>query len=535
MSPPIRLIQRLGASAAAFLGRLRRDQRGAIAVQFAILAIPLSIMVFALVDLGRVGLQRRQMQDALDAATLMAARSTATSDADLDKIGDAAFVAEIAGLGLGIDGSNSTFKAGTDNHILGSAVATLKPIIANLWTTQDFTVTATADVVRASKNLEVAVVLDITASMSGSRITDLKSGASDLVDIVVKDVQSPYYSKVAIVPYSMGVNVGDYADAIRGPVTSRTITNITKANQAVVTSANHGFIVGDQISFSSVNGMTAINGRTFNVKSVTRDTFTIDANSSSTSAYTSGGVATCELSTNPGCTSYTYTNAENNSRTQALSTCVTERIGTQAYTDAAPSTAWVGRNYPNQNANGCPTSEIVPLSSDRTALKAKINALKIGGSTAGQIGFAWGWYMVAPNFGYLWPNTVQRPAAYKAKDLMKVVVLMTDGDFNTPYCNGVIAKDAGSGSGANADHINCNATNGDAFSQTKKMCDAMKNSAYDITIYTVGFDVDSDAARTLLTSCATSPDYAYFPTTGSDLKSSFKAIAVGISNLRIAK
>ena len=201
MSPPIRLIQRLGASAAAFLGRLRRDQRGAIAVQFAILAIPLSIMVFALVDLGRVGLQRRQMQDALDAATLMAARSTATSDADLDKIGDAAFVAEIAGLGLGIDGSNSTFKAGTDNHILGSAVATLKPIIANLWTTQDFTVTATADVVRASKNLEVAVVLDITASMSGSRITDLKSGASDLVDIVVKDVQSPYYSKVAIVPY----------------------------------------------------------------------------------------------------------------------------------------------------------------------------------------------------------------------------------------------------------------------------------------------------------------------------------------------
>lgn len=535
MSTPIRLIQRLGASTAAFLGRLRRDQRGAIAVQFAILAIPLSIMVFALVDLGRIGLQRRQMQDALDAATLMAARSTATTDADLDKIGDAAFVAEIAGLGLGIDGSNSTFKAGADNHILGSAVATLKPIIANLWTSKDFTVTATADVVRSSKNLEVAVVLDITGSMSGSRITDLKSGASDLVDIVVKDVQSPYYSKVAIVPYSMGVNVGDYADAVRSPITARSVTGVTQADPAVVTSNKHGFVEGDIVSFSGVNGMTWLNGRSFEVTNVKTNRFSLkDADTRYKTAYSSGGTATCEQSTTPGCRNYTFTNAEGNSRTRELSTCVTERIGSEAYTDAAPSTAWLGRNYPS-DGNECPSSEIVPLSSDRTALKAKINALTIGGSTAGQIGFAWGWYMIAPNFGYLWPNTVQRPAAYKAKDLMKVVVLMTDGDFNTPYCNGVIAKDAGSGSGNNSDHINCNATNGDPFAQTKKMCDAMKNSAYDITIYTVGFTVTSTAAKDVLTYCATSSDYAYFPTTGSDLKSSFKAIAVGISNLRIAK
>jgi Flp pilus assembly protein TadG len=78
MSTHSRILRRLTEGVTAFFGRLRRDQRGAIAVQFAFLAIPLSVLVFGLVDVSRVSLQRRQMQDALDAATLIAARSTAS-------------------------------------------------------------------------------------------------------------------------------------------------------------------------------------------------------------------------------------------------------------------------------------------------------------------------------------------------------------------------------------------------------------------------------------------------------------------------
>ncbi|WP_454718292.1 ubiquitin-activating E1 FCCH domain-containing protein [Caulobacter segnis] len=541
MSTLSRLFRRLSEGATAFGGRLRRDQRGAIAVQFALLAIPLSVLVFALVDLGRMGLQRRQMQDALDAATLMAARSTAITDAELEAIGDPAFVAEIAGLNLGLTASNSTFKNGATNHVIGTATGVLKPIIANLWTGANFTVVATSDVVRSSKDLEVAVVLDITGSMSGSRITDLKTASSDLVDIIVRDVQTPFYSKVAIIPYSVGVNLGSYADAGRGAVPARNITAISKASQAVVTSNGHGFIKDDQISFAGVGGMTMLNGKTYNVKSVTTNTFTIDANTSNTNAYTSGGVATCEKSTNPGCKIFAYTSAGNTSEERDISTCVSERTGTNAYTDVAPSTSPVGTNYPTtkddsyNSANPCPTATITPLSSDKTALKGQINALAIGGSTAGQIGFAWGWYMVSPNFGYMWPNASQRPAAYLTKDLMKVVVLMTDGAFNTPYCNGVIAKDAGSGSGNNSDHNSCNATNGDPFSQTRKMCDEMKKTKYGLTIYTVGFDVDDATAKSMLQYCASKSENAFFPSTGSELKTTFKSIAQEISALRIAK
>lgn len=615
-----RFLRRLTEGFAAFARRLRRDERGAIAVQFALLALPLAVLVFGLVDVSRISLQRRQMQDALDAATLMAARSTAVTDAGLEAVGDPAFLAEVAGMNLGLTASSATFKMGVDNHVIGTVTATLQPIIANLWTGGNFTVTAVSDVVRSSKDLEVSLVLDITGSMKGTRIADLKIAASDLVDIIVKDTQTPYYSKVALVPYAAGVNVGTYADAVRGPVpvraisgagwlaSTQTITGITKATPAVVTVSNHGystgdkvylsgitgndaalnnkiytitrvdsnrfslntvktsknynsgggvarkcltssctivvttstdhgFITDDQISFANMGGLTSLNGTTQTITNLTATTFdTRVVADSSTGVYTSGGTATCEQSTNPGCKNYSYTNANWTSGTvRPLSTCATERTGAQAYTDAAPSTAYVGLNYPS-SGNPCPKPEIMPLSSDRKALKDQISALEDGGSTAGQIGLAWGWYMIAPNFSYLWPNASQKPAAYKTKDLMKVVILMTDGAFNTPYCNGVIARNAGNGSGNSSDHINCDATNGDPFTQARALCTAIKNSANGITLYTVGFDVGSDAtAKSFLTSCATDTSKAFFPATGSELKSSFKAIAQEISDLRIAK
>lgn len=624
-----RFLRRLSEGVAAFARRLRQDDRGAIAIQFALLALPLSILLFGLVDVGRLSLQRRQMQDALDAATLMAARSTASTNAELDTVGDAAFLAEVAGMNLGLTASNATFSAGTNNRIIGSVTATLKPIIANLWQSGDFTVTATSEVVRSSKNLEVALVLDITGSMDGTRIADLKVAASDLVDIIVRDTQTPFYSKIALVPYAAGVNLDTYADAARGPIPVRNISDVdwlangtsisgvSKASPAVVTSNGHGlatgdrvyisgingntstgmaslngatytvtrvnsnqvslngtdtrnksnyssggtinkcltsgcnlvvttstahgFSTGDQISFASVGGLTTLNGQTLSITNLTSTTFDTGVSGLGTAAYTSGGTVTCEQSTVPGCRRLAYTSADYTDEVRSISTCVSERTGTHAYTDAAPSTAYVGTNYPSTSAdsyspNPCPAAKITPLSSDKTALKAQINSYAVGGSTAGQIGLAWGWYMVAPNFGYLWPNASQRPAAYKSQDLMKVVIMMTDGAFNTPYCNGVIAADAGGGSGSDDDHINCNATNGDPYTQARALCTAIKNSANDITLYTVGFAVGSDnTAKTFLTNCASDSSKAFFPANGSELKTSFKAIAQEISSLRISK
>src|SRR3546814_17201805 len=51
---------------------------------------------------------------------------------------------------------------------------------------------------------------------------DLRAAANELVDIVVQDLQVPFYSKLALVPYSAAVNVGDYAEDVRGSYTNGT-------------------------------------------------------------------------------------------------------------------------------------------------------------------------------------------------------------------------------------------------------------------------------------------------------------------------
>ena len=49
-------------------------------------------------------------------------------------------------------------------------------------------------------------------------------------------------------------------------------------------------------------------------------------------------------------------------------------------------------------------SEVMPLTSDVDALKAKINGLSASGGTAGHLGTAWAWYTLSPNWASLWPT-----------------------------------------------------------------------------------------------------------------------------------
>lgn len=74
--------------------------------------------------------------------------------------------------------------------------------------------------------------------------------------------------------------------------TNKTITAISKAANAVVTSATHGLSVGDIVGFHGVLGMTQINTLTGVVQSVpTANTFSVNINSTGFSTYSSGGIA----------------------------------------------------------------------------------------------------------------------------------------------------------------------------------------------------------------------------------------------------
>jgi hypothetical protein len=167
-------------------------------------------------------------------------------------------------------------------------------------------------------------------------------------------------------------------------------------------------------------------------------------------------------------------------------------------------------------------------------LKRRIDKLEIAGSTAGQMGTAWAWYMLSPSWANLWP-AANRPAAYHADAVKKIAILMTDGEYNTGHCNGVIAKDSGTGSGGNSTKIDCNANNGSSNSQAQQLCTAMK-SGTGITVFTIGFDLaGNQTAISTLRNCASDTSKFYEAANGDELRQAFRDIAIQVAKLRLSQ
>lgn len=447
-------------------GRLAGDARANVSVVIGFCAIALVGGVGIAIDTSIAYNVRSQLAAAVDAAALAGARAFASPnrDADIQNFFDANFQEGYMGSVLQPLEIATNAEART---VTVTARATIPTFFMSVLGTDSTDIAATAEATLSSRDVEVALVLDVTGSMSGTRISDLREAAHELVDIVVQDLQDPFYSKVALVPYSNSVNVGAYADQIRG-------------------------------------------------------------------TYTGG---TCTYPSEPTCQYFEFPRASDGDLiTYEITTCVTERSGPHLSTDAAPSVAPLGRQFSHDSYNPCPDPVIMPLSSNKTALHSAIESLEAAGSTAGQIGVAWGWYLISPNFGYLWPVDSQ-PMDYGTihlgQEVLKVVVVMTDGDFNTIYADGVIARNSTSGSGSSSYKIDENGSNGSAFEQAEALCDGMK--AEGVIVYTVGLDVASTSgAEAFVNNCATNADHVYLPEDGTALKQAFRDIAVQVSNLRIS-
>lgn len=163
------------------------------------------------------------------------------------------------------------------------------------------------------------------------------------------------------------------------------------------------------------------------------------------------------------------------------------------------------------SAYTCPQSQVTALSNDHDQLVATVNGFQPGGYTAGHIGVQWAWNLVSDNWGKTWngdsvPDPYSRVSEGK---LLKAVVLMTDGIFNTAY-------------------------HGDkASSQAIALCDAMK--AKGVVVFAVAFDAPADAKSTLQSCSSGGGDYYADASNGTELQAAFSKFAGKLSELRLAK
>jgi len=197
--------------------------------------------------------------------------------------------------------------------------------------------------------------------------------------------------------------------------------------------------------------------------------------------------------------------------------CVYEReTPTYQTTDSAPTALGALKIKADltPGAQDCPAASVLPLTDDKSALKAKAASLAATGSTAGHLGTAWAWYLLSPVWNIVW-NLPSPVAGYNDGKTMKFAILMTDGEYNTI---------GGFQSGGNVVRSSDTAVD---------TCNAMK--AQGIVVYTVGFKLTDPRAISTLADCASGSSHAIRAEDGNELRAAFNHIATQIMSLRLSK
>ena len=343
----------------------------------------------------------------------------------------------------------------------------------------------------------------------------------------------------------------NYRDWTSGGTTA--LCDLTTCN-VKITSANHGIAVDERIVITGAGGMTGLNTCSLSssgtCSSGTRLTWTVLADSdpndnlltlgdsgptvtNMATNYTANSAAS--QCTRYGCNRYWHLNASNSERVFRPSPCLVERYGDDAFTDASPATSPLGISYTG-DGTCTQTNYVTPLTDDRQRLFDAIEDLDTDGSTAGQLGVAWGWYLLSNNFATVWdrePENVPQPRNFA--QLARVLILMTDGEFNYSTCNGVRSSSISSTICTPSTAGDNTAGRDPSFKQAQALCNAMR--ADGIIIYTVGLQLNTAGfSDDFLLACAGGiTQNAFLADDNAQLEAAFRNIAVSISRLRIAR
>jgi Flp pilus assembly protein TadG len=191
------------------LSRFTRDARGNVALLFALTLIPLLIGVGVAVDYGRALIVRERLQDAADAAGLAIGSWVGLTKDEMKVKAQQYFDANYPAAILGTVGAVNVSVEGSDIKVdVSGQVPTTFMQLANINTVD---VGASATIAVRMGTVEVALALDNSGSMSGSKISSLRTAASDLVDTLFASAQNspkPEPIKIAVVPFAASVNVG---------------------------------------------------------------------------------------------------------------------------------------------------------------------------------------------------------------------------------------------------------------------------------------------------------------------------------------
>lgn len=157
---------------------------------------------------------RSELRQAADAAALAGARARDNNELTAQQFFNVNLdqsTIDAAGVELDL-----TWDA-ADRSMQVAATTQVNTILLGLAGIDRIELTAFSEARSDVRPLELSLVLDVTGSMSGTKIAALRSSASSMIDILYDSPQAQDNVRTAIVPFAERVNLGPYAVRLTKP------------------------------------------------------------------------------------------------------------------------------------------------------------------------------------------------------------------------------------------------------------------------------------------------------------------------------
>jgi hypothetical protein len=208
--------RRLGGSVRVY----RREESGSLIVFALFLFLLMALMGGFAIDLMRYEQTRTALQNTLDRCALMAASLTQRLDAD-DVLRDC-----VAKVGLLDQLEDVTVLEGLNfRTVQATGRVDTDPIFMPMIGIQEFYAAGAAIAEQRTTNVEIVLVLDVSGSMSGAKLANLKTAAAEFVNTVLSQ-DAEHRISVAIVPYNAQVNLGPVLRAKYNAVNQHGVANV---------------------------------------------------------------------------------------------------------------------------------------------------------------------------------------------------------------------------------------------------------------------------------------------------------------------
>lgn len=187
-----------------------RSERGNVAIITALAIVPLLAILGGGVDIVRATTMSARLSAAVDSATLASANLTNTGNVEtvINEYIDANFVGQEDIR----DTINVSFTANTAINaktVTVSASGHIDTYFLSLFGIQTLPISSSSVATQSKTNVEIAMVLDISSSMRGNKIANLKTAADSFVRQIFDDQDSIDVTSMSVIPFGGTVNIGE--------------------------------------------------------------------------------------------------------------------------------------------------------------------------------------------------------------------------------------------------------------------------------------------------------------------------------------